>query len=70
MLLHELIYDGFSFDILLGPFHFFMTANLSTASTKKYYFLIQFQIFLGFPGDLVGNEPQNGILVEGLKNVL
>ena len=70
MLSHELNYVGFSFDMSLGPFHFFMTANLNTASTKKYNFHVQFQIFLWFPGDLVGNEPQNGILVEGLKNVL
>ena len=52
MLLLELIYVGCSFDILSEPFCFFLTANLSTASTKKYNFHIQFQIFLGFPGDV------------------
>ena len=46
------------------------SGTLSTTSTKKYSFHIQFQIFLGFPGDLVGNKPHSGILVEGLKNVL
>ena len=35
MLSQELIYVGFSFDILLGPFRFFLTANLSTTSTKR-----------------------------------
>ena len=50
-------------------FCFFLTVNLNTASTKN-SFHIRFQIFLGFPSDLVRNEPHNGILVKGLKNVL
>ena len=58
-----------SFDILSETFRFFLRANLSPTSTKKYSFHIHFQISLGFLGTLVGNEPHNGMLVEGLKNV-
>ena len=66
----ELTYVSCSFDILLEPFRFLLTAHLSRTSTKKYSFHIWFQIFLGFPGNLVANEPHNEILVESLKNVL
>jgi len=63
----DLIYCGCSFDVLLEPFRFFLTANITTTSTQKYSFRIRFLIFLGFTGDLFGNEPHNGILVEGFE---
>ena len=61
MLSLELTYVSCSFDILWEPFCFLLTARSSRTSTKKYSFHIWFQIFLGFPGNLV---------VESLKNVL
>ena len=64
MLSLELFCFCCSFDMLSGPFHFFLTANVST-STKKYLLHIWFQIFREFTGDLVGNELHNGILFEG-----
>jgi len=60
MLLLELIYFGCSFDILSGPYCFFLTANISTTSTKNIHFVFSSGLWAVY----LEMSPHSGILVE------